>query len=628
MPTFRELAFGWIPSRGRDERLLADTIGNAKRLMATFAELSIDDLREQASIVRREPNDDRALQSALALFAAASQWAIGLMPFDVQLRAAAAMALGRCVEMRTGEGKSLAVAAAASALALRNRSVHVATVNQYLAERDYARFAPALELLGISVGVLKESRTPDETRLAYSSSVVYGTGYAFGFDYLRERLRQVEETPAKLGDALRRRLAGQEISLPLQPPLDCTIVDELDSVLIDEAGTPLILSTPRDADPDSHKVFDRARSVAASLTPNLHFAIHTEHRRATLTELGSQRVSSQFMREISSQLRRPWSQYVEDSLSASLLKQDVDYVVVDRAVRIIDASTGRIFDDRRWPEGLQRAVEFAAGVPFSIPTVGAARVTRQRFFKLYRHLAGTSGTLVEAGDELRETYRSKITVVPPRLPSRLVRLPDRYFGDCAVRDRAAVAEVGELRRTGRPVLVGCRTIEVSKRIARLLALEHIPHSVLNGTQSAEEATIVAAAGSSGHVLVATNLAGRGTDIQLDVDSRAAGGLHVIGIEYHDSGRVDRQLLGRAGRQGDPGSGRFFIAADDTIWRTYSAVSARLCAAADADGEVRSDVTVEIRKARADLEARLRRDRLHVASYDRWLDNVLRTAGPA
>lgn len=628
MPKLRELAFGWMSRSPRDERSLDLITAAAKKQFTTLGHHSCDALRHAATSVRSEHDIERAFATALALFAAAARHTMGLVPYDVQFRAAAAMALGRAVEMQTGEGKSLAVAAAAAALALRGRSVHVATVNQYLAERDCAQFAPAMRLLGIDVGLLAETRSPGETRQAYAASVVYGTGYAFGFDYLRERLRQVERAPAKLGDALTSRLAGRTASSPLQPPLDCAIVDELDSVLIDEAGTPLVLSTPRDADNECRSLVERASRLAAELTPGLHFAVHLNLRRATLTPLGLQFSSLRFPRDLGSHLRRPWPQYVEDALSAALLKRDIDYVVVDDTVRIVDPSTGRIFDDRRWPDGLQRAVEFAAGVSFSTPTVGAARITRQRFFKLYRQLSGTSGTLAEAEVELRETYGATISVVAPRLPSQLQRLADRFFRDGEARDRAVVVEIDEVRRSSRPVLIGCRTIETSKRISGLLAATAIPHQLLNGTQSAEEAAIVATAGRSGNVLVATNLAGRGTDIRLHEDARAAGGLHVIGVECHDSLRVDRQLLGRAGRQGDPGSGRFFISADDATWRCYPYVVARLRDGADEDGEVRSDLSAEIRAARVDLENRLRGNRRQVADYDRRLDDVFRAAGQA
>lgn len=628
MPTLRDLAFGWVSSHRRDELALDSLVAAAKQRIAAYADCSVDDLRHEAGAIKPDAHEGQASTAALALFAAMVHRTIGLAPYDVQLRAAAAMALGRAVEMQTGEGKSLAVACAAAVLALKRRSVHVATVNQYLAERDYALFAPALRALGITVGVLSELRSPDETQRAYASSVVYGTGYAFGFDYLRERLRQLEGTSAKLGESLRRRLSGAAPSLPLQPSLDCAIVDELDSVLLDEAGTPLILSTPRDCEIEPAPIFERARRLAESLKPGVHFSIHPDQRRAALTVFGLQLVAMQLPRDLASGLRRPWTQYIEDALSAALLKRDVDYVVADGLIRIVDTSTGRIFDDRRWPEGLQRAVEFTAGVPFSSPTIGAARITRQRYFKLYRHLSGTSGTLVEAGDELQETYGSKITVVAPRLPSRLVRSADRIFRDCASRDREVVAEIDKMRQSGRPVLVGCRTIEVSKRVSRLLDATNVAHALLNGTQSAEEATIVAGAGRSGNVLVATNLAGRGTDIRLDDESRTAGGLHVIGVEYHDSARVDRQLLGRAGRQGDPGSGRFFTAADDAIWNTFPKLATRFRDVAESDGEIRADLTVEVRAARAEVEVRMRSNRRQVAAYDHWLDEVLKATGQA
>lgn len=630
MSTIWNSALSWLPRRNRDERALESIVVAVGASMSRRRAMSVDALRAEAEKVALIGDEQEAIAASLALFAAASQNTIGLMPFDVQLRAAAAMALGFATEMQTGEGKTLAVAAAATALALRNRRVHVATVNQYLAERDHGLFEPVLGALGLTAGLLTDRDSPDQKRSNYACSIVYGTGYAFGFDYLREQLRSLQQRSMKPGEKLRRRLSGVDDEHPLQPPLDCAIVDELDAVLLDEAGVPLILSEPRAVSCEAPDVFRRATQLAEALKAGGHCLLGAANRRFTVSEDGLRLIAMHFPRDLSAQLRRPWQQYIEDALTASVVfRRDVDYVVADDRIWIVDGSTGRIFDDRRWPEGLQRAVEFQESVSFSPPTTGAARITRQRFFKLYRHLTGASGTLVEAREELTSTYGSSVYVVPPRLPSQLVRLVDRCFRDTATRDRAVVDEAAHYRGRNRPVLVGCRSVETSKEMSRLFDAVGIPHEVLNGTQTAAEAKVVGEAGRAGNVLIATNLAGRGTDIRLDESARSAGGLHVIGVEYHDSPRVDRQLLGRAGRQGDPGSGRFFTSADDLQWRSRPELAARIRSLADTDGELRIDlVAKEIQACRVAVETEARLRRRQVSAYDAWLDDALETLGQA
>jgi preprotein translocase subunit SecA len=289
---------------------------------------------------------------------------------------------------------------------------------------------------------------------------------------------------------------------------------------------------------------------------------------------------------------------------------------------LVDASTGRIFDDRRWPEGLQQAVEHKEGLPFSPPTFGAARITRQRFFTLYRSLTGTSGTLVEAADELRQTYGLRLTVAASNKPSQRVEWTAQYFGDDGERMPAVVAEAADQSRRGRPVLIGCRTIRAADSIAALFAAEGIAHRVLNGRQTEDEAELIAQAGRAGSVTVATNLAGRGTDIRLDDSARAAGGLHVIGVERHDSLRIDRQLLGRAGRQGDPGSGRFFVSAADAILQPFPDSARRILEAVRGSAKRAIDPKIEVKCCQAALEAQARLRRRETAMHNGRLDDLL------
>jgi preprotein translocase subunit SecA len=600
-----------------DHRLFTVVQATAERHQAT----TDAGLAQAALLVRRSKPRD-TIADALGLFVVAVQRTLGLSPYEVQLQAAAEMAAGRAVEMQTGEGKTLAAAAAACILALQGRRVHLATVNRYLAERDYQQFAPVLRRLGLHVGLIHDGQALEAKHQAYECSIVYGTGYEFGFDYLREQLRLLRLQAPRLGDRFRK--SGGE-SPPLQPALDCAIVDEFDSVLLDEACVPLILSEASKAESGSVDLTARAEECAKELCVGSDLLVDPLRKMISVTPAGYAAIDRSSPRSSTTQLRRPWRQYVEHALTANrLLRRDVDYVVADDKVWIVDAATGRVFADRRWPEGLQQAVEFKERVPFSQATSGAARITRQRFFSLYRSLTGTSGTLIEAKDELQRTFRATVRRVPPRLPSQRVEWPTRYFVDEAARLRAMIVEASQQRDLGRPVLVGCRTIETSLTVSQAFVDAGIPHCVLNGRQTEDEAEIVARAGGAGIVTIATNLAGRGTDIRLDAAAAAAGGLHVIGVERHDSPRIDRQLLGRAGRQGDPGSGRFFVAVTDTLLRSFPSTSARLLNAARTQEEIDGDFSRELADCQKTLDAQAALRRREVVALDGSLDDLLTT----
>lgn len=604
--------------------------------------LSNPRLLEQAAAaaqhLRHRPNGDliaangiasanlKGDRTALTLgqFVVAVERTIGWTPFDVQLLAAAAMVRGEAVEMQTGEGKTMTAAAAAAVLALQGRRVHVATVNRYLAHRDFERFAPVLGQLGISVGLIHDGQSPADKRRAYGCQVVYGTGYEYGFDYLREQLRLMRAQTTRLGDRFRRP-ADESTAQPLQASLDCVLIDELDSVLLDEACVPLILSESGRTDPDDLALLAQAETAAEVLLQQRWAVVDGLRRSLQLLPAGNAWIEKSRPRGPSVRLRRPWRQYVEHAVTAcALLQRDVDYLVADQKIWLIDASTGRVFADRRWNEGLQQAVEFKERIPPSQPFVGAARITRQRFFQLYQHLAGTSGTLVEAAAELRQTYAMPVSIVAPRLASQRREWPTRYFVDDPSRLQAAATEAADLSRRGRPILVGCRTIAASREVSRIFAALGLVHRVLDGTQTEDEAQIIASAGRNGTVTVATNLAGRGTDIMLDDTSRSVGGLHVIGIERHNSSRIDRQLLGRAGRQGDPGSGRFFIAADDALLQAIPSATGLFRTAVDPQGEVHLDLGPIIADCQRAHEAESRLRRREVATADMQLDDVLAT----
>jgi preprotein translocase subunit SecA len=354
-----------------------------------------------------------------------------------------------------------------------------------------------------------------------------------------------------------------------------------------------------------------------------HFSIDPLRRQAVLGLPVLRSIADRLPPDVRPRLRRPWPQYVEDGLTAlHVLRRDVDYIVADRRIWLVDLTTGRIQPDRRWSEGLQHAIEQREGLPFSAPSIEAGKVTRRRFFRLYTMLGGTSGTLVEAAEELAATYRLKTCVVPPRVPSQFAEWPTLAFADAPSRDRAAVDEAVRVRASGRPVLVGCRTIAAGRAVSQRLTAEGIEHQVLDGTQSVAEAHIVAEAGRSGHLLVATNMAGRGTDIRLDPAALRAGGLHVVGLEVQDSARVDRQLLGRAARQGEPGTGRFFLSAHDALWQTDPRLVDLLRRSADPSGTLASEAAGEIARHRRRLELSARRRRLEATVYDAHLAEIM------
>jgi preprotein translocase subunit SecA len=570
---------------------------------------------------KRLPAVPREYAATLGRFVAATESLLGLRAYDVQIHAAAAMARGRAVEMQTGEGKTLVAAAAAACLALSGRYVHVATVNAYLAERDFRRFAPVLESLGLRVGLIHAAQTPPQKSAAYQCSVVYGTGYDFGFDYLREQLSLIRARSPGLGDRYRRLLDGVGGVAAPRMRLDCAIVDEMDSVLLDEACVPLIVSEASGTSNEDPAILAAAATTASRLRRGEHFHFDPLQRSIAMTAVGLAAVDREFPGERSSRLRRPWRSYVDQALTAAwILHRDVDYIVADGRIWLVDGSTGRIFEDRRWAEGLQQAVEHKEGLSFSPPTFGAARITRQRFFTLYRSLCGASGTLAEAADEIRRTYGLRTTIVAPHRPSQRVEWPTQFFADDASRTAAVVAEAVEQQRRGRPVLVGCRTIQASQRAARAFHDVGASFRLLNGRQAEDEARVIAEAGRGGRITIATNLAGRGTDIRLDDAALRAGGLHVIGVERHESSRIDRQLLGRAARQGDPGTGRFFVSAEDAIVQPFPDAARRIVAAIAAHRAADSDR--EVRRCRSVLEAQARFRRSETAAHNARLDDLL------
>ena len=565
------------------------------------------------------------LLPAFALVLESARRVHGLALYDTQLLAGMALSRGAIAEMATGEGKTLAAALPAMLFSLSGGGIHVATPNAYLAERDFQKVAPILQLLGTTVGLVPEVADGDKKRAAYRCAVAYATGYELGFDYLRDQLRLMNTARLGLGERQLEMLRGQSARQPLavQPRRRCAIIDEIDSVLIDEACLPLVLSDNQAAS-NRQDAYLEAQQIAASLHEGDDFLLDVHACSCELTVSGRQFVYEDYAGRLRFPLDRPWATYVEQALASQhLYRRDVDYVVEDSHVMLVDEFTGRIFADRTWRDGLHQAVEAKEGLLATPELRTAARISRQRFFRLYETICGMTGTASDSRREFRRHYGLPVLQIPLRKPRRRETLPTRFFTAAEAKFRAIVAEVVAIHRSGRPVLIGSRTIRNSELLAERLAAQGVPRELLNGKQDRAEAEIVARAGLHGVVTIATNMAGRGTDIVLGPGVAELGGMHVIGVECHESGRIDRQLLGRAGRQGDPGSGRFFISADDPLLVRYAPrLSSRMRQMPARDGEIVVDLARDVLFAQRAAETAAFAARRRMLVRDHWLDEMV------
>jgi preprotein translocase subunit SecA len=549
--------------------------------------LSDDELTEAAKELRevnREADapvpslDADQLVEVCALAREAGRRALGERAFDVQLIGAMAMLDGRIAEMATGEGKTLAAAIAAFGHAVRGSRVHVLTVNDYLARRDAEWMGPVYTLLGLTVGSVGETGSHDERAEAYRCEVTYASMNEVGFDFLRD---QLVTDPA---DAV-------------LTPLATVIIDEADSILIDEARVPLVLAGTIAGDADPESVTAASAKVVSAMEPGRDFTVIDDRRNVQLTAHGAGVVEKAFGGiDLYAEASLGRLTAVNQALHArALLNRDVDYIVRDGKVRLVDEFRGRVAQRRRWPDGLQSAVEAKEGLVTTDEGQVLGSITVQAFMGLYPTVCGMTGTAVVVGDPLREFYRLEVAVIPPNTPNVRVDEPDRVYATAEEKEVAIVEAIAAAHEAGRPVLVGTLDVAESERLATLLSAEDIECKVLNAKNDAEEAAIIAEAGGLGAVTVSTQMAGRGTDIRLGGSKESdrdevveAGGLYVIGAGRHDSSRVDDQLRGRAGRQGDPGGSLFFVSAEDHLITT-------------------NDVTVE---GRADVEGLITAEAAH------------------
>ena len=531
-------------------------------------------LREEADGLRARlarDFDSVSVAYAFALAREASRRCCGLRHHRVQILAGAAMMQGALAEMQTGEGKTLAALLPAATAALAGRPVHVITVNDYLAKRDAEQLQSTYNALGISVGLVQHGQDSCERGAAYRRAVTYCTNKELVFDYLRDRLvlgQKRGRARRIVADLLRGNAAAGE-SLLLRG-LHFAIVDEADSVMIDEAQTPLILSGPGEADM-SEESYATALDFARQLEQGSEFRLLAGEGRLELTPLGEQRLTALTEgRKGWWAIRRAREELVQQALTAlHIYHRDKQYIVHDDKVQIVDEFTGRVMPDRSWQRGLHQLIEAKEGCEITHRKNTLARITYQRFFRRYLHLCGMTGTAIEAANELRSIYALPVVRIPTHKPVRRSNYGTAMCGDAEQKWRAVVEGARATALAGRAVLIGTRSVGASEQVGSLLAEAGLDPVILNARQDGDEAMIVARAGEAGRVTVATNMAGRGTDIKPDPEVLKNGGLHVILTEFHESGRIDRQLFGRTGRQGDPGTFQSIVAVSDELFERFA-----------------------------------------------------------
>src|SRR3954470_18468704 len=538
---------------GRTLKRLEQRVIDVNALEPDYEALSDDQLAAK-TIEFRERFDqgedlDDLLPETFAAVREASKRAIGLRPFDVQLIGGMVLHEGRIAEMKTGEGKTLGATLPLYLNAIAGVNVHLVTVNDYLARRDAAWMGPIYQGLGLSVGVIQNMMPDDERRAAYESDITYGTNSEFGFDYLRDNMAPSAEYTVQRGHWF-------------------AIVDEVDSILIDEARTPLIISGEPEQAAETYYAFARA---VKNLEPGEDYEVDEKFHTASPTESGVDKIEKALGVE---NLYAPENgQLVNHLIQAikakELYKRDDEYVVIDGEVKIVDEFTGRIMEGRRWSEGLHQAVEAKENVRIQEENVTVATVTIQNYFRMYEKLAGMTGTAATEAAEFHEIYGLEVVPIPTNVAVARDDKDDLIFKTKEEKFAAVVEDIRDRHETGQPVLVGTVSVEVSEHLSKLLTRRGVEHEVLNAKNHEREAHIVEQAGQLAAVTIATNMAGRGVDIKLGEGVVDLGGLYVLGTERHESRRIDNQLRGRSGRQGDPGETRFYLSAQDDLVRLFA-----------------------------------------------------------
>jgi len=562
----RQQAYGRNAGRSPGQQAFIERVNAAA---ANLAGLSNQEIRDTVPELRRrlysEGLKDELVAQVFAIAREAADRLLRMRPFDVQLLGGRVMLEGKIAEMETGEGKTLTATLPACAAALAGIPVHIVTVNDFLVMRDAAWMKPVYAFFGLKVGTIIEGMQPDERRAAYACDITYCTNKQLVFDYLKDRLMLGQEARP-----LHLQVEGLHAEFPrtrrlLLRGLCFVIVDEADSVLIDEARTPLIISSAGDTS-HAKQIYGEAVALARLLRTGTDFVIHPRDREIDLTEAGKRRAA-----ELAEPYGGVWigprrrEELARRALSALyLFQRDKHYLVRGEKIQIVDEYTGRVMADRSWERGLHQMIEAKEGVPITGQQETLARISYQRFFRRYLRIAGMTGTAREVARELWSVYGLAVVTIPTNRPVRRRQLEDEVHITANQKWSAIVDSVRTHHAAGRPVLVGTRSVAASEHLSELLTHADLPHQVLNARQDQEEAKVVANAGERGRITVATNMAGRGTDIKLGPGVADLGGLHVLATERHDARRIDRQLFGRGGRQGDPGSYQAIVSLEDEI----------------------------------------------------------------
>ncbi len=538
----------------RTLKRLAPVVSEINDFEPEMQKLSDEQLRGKTAEFRQRLENGQELEDllpeAFAVAREASVRALGMRPFDVQLIGGIVLHQGTIAEMKTGEGKTLVATMPIYLNALSGKGVHLVTVNDYLAKRDSEWMGKLYKFLGLNVGCIVHGLDDNERQQAYNADITYGTNNEFGFDYLRDNMKFRKE----------------EL---VQRELNYAIVDEVDSILIDEARTPLIISGPAEK---STELYYRVNRIIPPLREEEHYTKEEKSKTVALTEEGVARVERLLgIENLYDPAHMTINHHVQQALRAHVLfKRDVDYIVKDGEVVIVDEFTGRLMPGRRYSEGLHQALEAKEAVKVENENQTLASITFQNYFRMYDKLAGMTGTAETEAAEFAKIYKLDVLVVPTHMKMIRKDHPDCIFRTEAEKFKAVAREIKELYEIKRPVLVGTISITKSEKLSEMLKRTGIPHQVLNAKQHEKEAEIVARAGQPGSVTISTNMAGRGTDIVLGPGVVDLGGLHIIGTERHESRRIDNQLRGRSGRQGDPGSSRFYLSLEDDLMRIFAA----------------------------------------------------------
>jgi len=539
-------------SNKRELKKLQPIIEEINNFESDISKLSDEKLKNKTTEFRDKLSKgetlDDILPESFAVVREAAKRVTRMRPFDVQLVGGIVLHQGKIAEMATGEGKTLVATMPAYLNALSGEGVHIVTVNDYLAKRDRYWMGGIYEYLGLKVGLIQHDMNIAERKKAYEADITYGTNNEFGFDYLRDNM------------AIR-------LENLVQKSYHFAIVDEVDSILIDEARTPLIISGPSE---ESTKIYQQINRIAARLQEEIDYKILEKEKTVNLTEEGVAHIERLLqINNLYDEKNMNLQHHILQALKAQkLFKKDIDYIVKNGEVIIVDEFTGRLMFGRRYSDGLHQAIEAKEGVVIARESQTLATITFQNYFRLYKKLSGMTGTAKTEEEEFVHIYNLPVIVIPPNRTLVRHNFHDVIYKTEREKFKAVVKEIVETHKIGRPVLVGTVSIDKSEKLSRLLKKENIEHSVLNAKNHEREAEIIAQAGQGGKVTVSTNMAGRGTDIVLGERVAKLGGLHVIGTERHESRRIDNQLRGRSGRQGDPGSSRFFISLEDDLMRLF------------------------------------------------------------